>query len=154
MCGWPLAQADLPDETKYPRLIPENRELARLVILNPHHSTLHGGATQTFAQTGTRCWIPGCRNQVRKMILDCVKSSRFFGNKEEPLLGDLQKERVRVPSRSFEDVGLNFDGPFYLKVSGLENNKAYLALFVCFASKAIHLKLVSDLTASACIAAL
>ena len=39
-------------------------------------------------------------------------------------------------------------------MSGWENNKAYLALFVCFASKAIHLELVSDLTTNACIAAL
>ena len=67
-----LSQADLPDETMYPRLIPEKSELARLVILDAHHSTLHGGATQTIAQIRTRFWIPGCRNQVRKLILNCV----------------------------------------------------------------------------------
>ena len=37
---------------------------------------------------------------------------------------------------------------------GLSSNKAYLALFVCFASKAVQLELVSDLTTNACIAAL
>ena len=152
--GGRLAQADLPDETKYPRLIPEKSELARLVILDAHHSTLHGRATQTIAQIRTRFWIPGCRNQVRKLILNCVTCSPFIGNKEEPLMGDLPKERISIPTRAFEDVGLDFGGPFYLKVSGSENNKAYLALFVCFASKAIHLKLVSDLTTNACIAAL
>ena len=69
-------------------------------------------------------------------------------------MGDLPKEQVSVPSRAFEDVGSDFGGLFYIKVSGSENNKAYLALFVCFASKAIHLELVSDLIANACIAAL
>ena len=83
-----LAQADLPDEGKCPRLIPERSELAKLVILDAHHSTLHGGATQTFAQTRTRFWIQGCRNQVQKLILNCVKCSHFIGNKEEPLMGD------------------------------------------------------------------
>ena len=112
--GGRLAQADLPDETKYPRLIPARTELARLVILDAHHSILHGGATQTIAQIRTRFWIPGCRNQVRKWILNCVKCSRFIGNKEESLVGDLPKERISVPSRAFEDVGLDIGGPFYL----------------------------------------
>ena len=153
--GGRLAQADLPDETKYPRLIPEKSELARLVILDAHHSTLHGGATQTIAQIRIRFWIPGCRNQVQKLILNCVTCSRFIGNKEEPLMGELPKERISVPSRDFERVGLDFGGPFYLKVSGSENNKAYLVLFVCFfPSKAIRLELVSDLTTNACFAAL
>ena len=152
--GGRLAQADLPDEGKCPRLIPERSELAKLVILEAHHSTLHGGATQTFAQTRTRFWIQGCRNQVQKLILNCVKCSHFIGNKEEPLMGDLPKERIRVPSGSFEYVGLDCGAPFYLKASRSESNKAYLALFVCFASKAIHLELVSDLTTNACIAAL
>ena len=70
--GGQLPQADIPDETKYARLIPENSELARVVILATHHSTLHGGATQTIAQTRSRYCIPGCRNQVRKLILNCV----------------------------------------------------------------------------------
>ena len=143
--GGRLAQADLPDKTKYPRLIPEKSELARLVILDAHHFTLHGGAVQTIAQIRTRFWIPGCRNQVRKLILNCVTCSRFIVNKEELLMGDLLKERIKVPSRAFEDEGLDFGGPFY---------KAYLALFVCFASKAIHLKFVSDLTTNSCIAAI
>ena len=69
-------------------------------------------------------------------------------------MGDLPKERISVPTRAFEDVGLDFGGLFYFKVSGSENNKAYLALFVCIASKAVHLELVSDLTTNACIAAL
>ena len=78
----------------------------------------------------------------------------FFGNKEEPQMSDLPKERISIPTRAFEDVGLDFGGPFYLKVSGSDNNKACLALFVCFASKVIHLELVSDLTTNACNAAL
>ena len=86
--GGRLAQADIPDETKYPRLIPEKNELVRLVILDAHHSTLHGGATQTIAQIRTRFWIPGCINQMRKLILNCVTCSHFIGNKEEPLMGD------------------------------------------------------------------
>ena len=102
--GGRLARADLPDETKYQRLIPGKSELARLVILDAHHSTLHGGATKTIAQIRTRFCIPGCRNQVRKLILNCVTCSRFIGNKEEPLMGDLPRERISVPTRAFEDV--------------------------------------------------
>ena len=75
--GSRLAQVDVPHKTLYPRPIPERRELARLVILNAHYSTLHGGDTQIICQMRTRFWIPGRRNQVRKLILNCVTCSRF-----------------------------------------------------------------------------
>ena len=101
--GGRLAQVDLPDETKYPRLIPEKSELARLVILDAHHFTLNECATQTIAQIRTRFWIPGCRNHVRKLILNCVTCSRFIGKKEEPLMG------VSDPI-----CWVGFEGPFEL----------------------------------------
>ena len=91
---------------------------------------------------------------MRKLILNCGTCLRFIGKKEQPLMGDLHKERISVPSRAFQDVGLDFGGPFFDKVTEPESNKAYLAIFICFASKAVHLELVSDLTTAACIAVL
>ena len=75
MRGWLLAQAEFPDETMYPRLIPEKSELATQITLDVQNSTLHGGATQTIAHIRTRFWIPGCRHQVRKLILNLSQMS-------------------------------------------------------------------------------
>ena len=39
-------------------------------------------------------------------------------------MGDLPKEQKSVPSRAFKDVGLDFGGPFCLKVPESESKKA------------------------------
>ena len=51
-------------------------------------------------------------------------------------------------------MGLDFAGPFLCRKSPNSHEESYLALFVCFARKGVHLELVSDLSTAACIAAI
>ena len=69
--------------------------------------------------------------------------------------GDLPIERI-TPSRPFTFVGVDFAGPFELKGSKRAETKAkdYLSLFVCLATKAIHLEVVSSLSTPDFIACL
>ena len=152
--GGRLVHAKLPDEAKYPRLVPQESHLADLIVRNSHRLTLHGGTNQVMAHIRQRFWIPACRNLVRKTLMNCVTCSRFTSKPSYPLMGDLPKQRVDIPKRAFQDVGLDFAGPFLCKGPNRSTVKAYLAIFVCFASKAVHLEAVSDLTSQACIAAL
>ena len=69
-------------------------------------------------------------------------------------MGDLPKTKVDPPIKNFNDVGLDFAGLFLCRKSPKSHEKPYLALFVCFASKAVHQELVSDLSTAACIAAI
>ena len=66
-------------------------------------------------------------------------------------MGDLPEERCNVPTRAFTDVGIDFAGPSSCKDQ--KTSKVYMAIFVCFASKAVHIEAVSDLTTAACVAA-
>ena len=50
-------------------------------------------------------------------------------------------------------MGLDFAGPLTLK-NGIECVKGYVAVFISFASKAVHLEAVSSLTSDAMVAAL
>ncbi|CAK1578880.1 unnamed protein product [Parnassius mnemosyne] len=71
-------------------------------------------------------------------------------------MGDLPRDRVRA-IRSFAEVGKDFAGPFLVKSSNLRNacsHKAYLCVFVCLATKAVHLELVSTLSTEAYVATL
>ncbi|XP_061728218.1 uncharacterized protein LOC133533277 [Cydia pomonella] len=63
-------------------------------------------------------------------------------------MGSLPAARVTA-SRVFQRVGLDFAGPVSVKNSRIRKpviGKGYIALFVCFTTKAIHLELCSDLT--------
>jgi len=71
-------------------------------------------------------------------------------------MGSLLKERV-APSRPFFVTGVDFAGPITMLVNKEQDrktNKSYIALFVCFSTKAIHLELTSELTTEAFLATL
>ena len=70
-------------------------------------------------------------------------------------MGDLPLERVK-PSKPFTRVGVDFAGPFELRKSKRANKseKVYLCLFVCFATKAIHLEIVTSVSTPDFIACL
>ncbi|XP_011251358.2 uncharacterized protein LOC105248313 [Camponotus floridanus] len=74
----------------------------------------------------------------------------------QQLMGDLTWERV-VPARPFLHTGVDYAGPFQLcttKGCGHRSYKAFVAVFVCLASRVVHLEVVSDYTAEAFLAAL
>ncbi|XP_071057562.1 uncharacterized protein [Onthophagus taurus] len=71
-------------------------------------------------------------------------------------MADLPKYRVSQ-LKPFSVAGVAFAGPFSVslnKYRGAKTTKAYIAIFVCSATKALHLELVSDLSTEAFIAAL
>lgn len=71
-------------------------------------------------------------------------------------MGDLPKERIE-PCIPFSITGVDFCGPFIIKNKYQRNSpsiKIYVSIFVCFVTKALHLEIVSDLTAAAFIACL
>lgn len=73
----------------------------------------------------------------------------------EQLMGTLPGPRV-TPSKSFTHTGVDYAGPIQVRVSKGRVNKSYkgyICIFVCLATKAIHIEVVSDLTTTAFLAA-
>ncbi|XP_054715403.1 uncharacterized protein LOC129224882 [Uloborus diversus] len=63
-------------------------------------------------------------------------------------MGDLPSERVN-PTFPFNVSGVDFCGPFMIKVKNQRKSslsKVYVAIFVCFVTRAVHFEVVSDLT--------
>ncbi|GFV05357.1 integrase catalytic domain-containing protein [Trichonephila clavipes] len=70
-------------------------------------------------------------------------------------MGSLPRERVN-PSFPFLHTGIDYCGPFFIRYKHQKGYlpKIYVAIFVCLASKAVHLEIVSDLTTDAFLATL
>lgn len=63
------------------------------------------------------------------------------------LMGNLPEPKVSKSTRSFLHCGIDYAGPLHIRASagrGITTRKAYIALFVCLATKAVHLELVVD----------
>ena len=103
-----------------------------------------------------RWWIINARIVIRSIIRRCVKCLRFNTKYQVQRLGILPSPRV-TPSRPFLFCAVDYGGPFMIRHGGQRSrtlSKSYVSLFICLATRAIHLELVSDLTANAFIAAL
>lgn len=64
-------------------------------------------------------------------------------------MADLPEPRVGIPKYVFENCGLDYAGPFWYKEGQRKNSarrKCYIALFICFATKAVHIELAADLS--------
>ena len=71
-------------------------------------------------------------------------------------MASLPKARVSQLS-AFSTVGIDFTGPLEISSSHRKNAsvvKAYVCIFVCFTVKAVHLELITKLTASSFLHAL
>lgn len=70
-------------------------------------------------------------------------------------MGDLPKVRI-TPARPFLHSGVDFAAPYQVLFSrrrGAKSTTPYIVIFVCMATKAIHIELVGDLTFESCIGA-
>ena len=52
-----------------------------------------------------------------------------------------------VRTRQFQHTGADFAGPLYIKTDSKESTKAYIILFKCTTTPAVHLELTLDMTA-------
>ena len=71
-------------------------------------------------------------------------------------MGALPASRVNRSTQAFENCSLDYMGPMQVRIAGgrgVKSRPAYVAIFVCMATKAIYLKVVTDYTTGAFLAA-
>jgi len=154
--GGRLKFSTLEEEAKHPILLPKESHLSLLIIRHYHLNFLHGGPRLILSMIQRRFWILSGRDAVRKFIFSCVKCTRFRASCPQPFMADLPFTRVQQ-HRPFTHIGMDYGGPFIVKEGRRRNSKtskAYLALFICMTTKAVHLEVVSDLSTDAFLAAL
>ncbi|KAA5655205.1 transposase family protein [Pseudomonas aeruginosa] len=124
--------------------------------MDRHIANSHSGCNALLASLQREFWILSGRRTVRSVLFRCLPCYRLKASTMQPQMGDLPPDRVKK-MRPFSGVGTDFAGPFMIKASRLRNVrliKAYLCVFVCLSTKAVHLEVVADLTTEAFIASL
>ncbi|XP_071573524.1 uncharacterized protein [Temnothorax nylanderi] len=152
--GGRLRHADLNFSQRHPVLLPSNNHITELIIRETHIRLCHAGSQATLYAIRENYWLLNGKNRVKGVIRKCVICSRWRPSTPEYEMGNLPKIRL-VSSRPFENVGVDFCGPFLIKEKKHRNRnkiKIYVAAFVCLATKAVHLEIVSDLTTETFIA--
>lgn len=154
--GGRLKHANLELDQKHPILLPPNDHVTELLLRDTHLKFCHAGTQATLYAIRQKFWLLNGRNCVKGVIKKCVLCSHWKPSTPEYQMGNLPKSRL-VCSRPFENIGIDFCGPYFIKEKKHRNRnkiKIYVATFICLVTKAVHLEVVSELTTEAFIASL
>ncbi|XP_028167249.1 uncharacterized protein LOC114357705 isoform X2 [Ostrinia furnacalis] len=154
--GGRLQNAPVPYTQKHPIILPNKCHVKNSIIRNEHCVLMHAGITLVLSSLKLKYWIISAGREVKKIINKCLKCYRFKAQVASQFMGSLPSDRV-TESHPFDKVGIDFCGPFQVKQSGMRRavvTKGYTLVIVCFATKAVHLELVSDMTTQTFLAAL
>ncbi len=130
---------------KYPTYLPPDAPFTRKLVERVHVETLHGGVGLTMAAVREDYWVPKLRRLVKSIRRDCwgCKRSRATAFAAPPP-GQLQEDRT-TGETAFEIVGTDFAGPIRYRRAATREGKAYLVIFSCSLSRAVHLEIVPNL---------
>lgn len=148
--GGRLTNAKINYDAKHQMLVPKNSNLAEIVIREAHEKCCHGGPKLTEAILRQKFWIIGSTSTIKKQLRKCVDCKKQNPRTLYQQMADLPAARVTETKKPFEKCMVDFTGAVMVKTSTLRASKvvkAYIAIFVCMAVKAIHIELVSDSSA-------
>lgn len=153
--GGRLAHAPISYDEKHPVILPRHR-VSELIVRQTHARTLHGGARLTLKILRQNFWILRDSTLVKRIVRECVKCVRERAARPAQIMGDLPSARLSSGDKPFTHTGVDYAGPLSVRLSkgrGHKTQKSYVALFICLATRAVHLELVSDYATSGFFAA-
>ena len=130
----------------HPAFLPRKSLLSTRIIQHCHKATVHGGVQSTMVRVREQFWIPQLRQMVKAVCFKCN------GCKKHRAKGMPSRGIAALPSfraefcEPFATTGVDFAGPLYYKANKKQIKKAYIVLFTCSSTRAVHLTLCKDMT--------
>lgn len=138
---------------KHPMLLDSTHVFTKLLFAHYHKKYLHCGPQLLLSNIRNEFWPLRGKILAKSTINNCKICKIMKAKIINPIMGNLPAPRV-TPSPPFHTSGVDFAGPYFIvdrKGRGGKTHKCYLCVFVCFATKALHLEVASDLSTNAFI---
>ncbi|XP_055910470.1 uncharacterized protein LOC129944834 [Eupeodes corollae] len=154
--GGRLKNASIPFDQKHPIILHKDDHFTTLIVSDCHISNMHAGIRQMTYLLHLNYFILGVHHVIKRCVYKCPTCVRQRGIPYQQKMGNLPQQRLE-PGVTFGNTGVDYAGPFTARSwrgRGAKQYKVYVALFICMATKAIHLEVVTELSSAAFIAAL
>ncbi|XP_055909622.1 uncharacterized protein LOC129944297 [Eupeodes corollae] len=145
--GGRLFNAPIEYDKKFPLLLTKNSPFVRTCLTYLHRKNYHAGPQAMVALLREKIWLINAKDACQKVVRQCINCFKYKPKLLTQIMGNLPADRLRA-QRPFLVCGVDFCGPVHttLKIRGRSPNKTYICVFVCFASKAVHIELASNLS--------
>lgn len=134
-------------DTKHQIILPSTSPIFALLVRSIHEENLHAAPQLLIGLLRLRYWITGARDLAKKIFHKCTICFRARPKRIEQFMAELPSARITA-SRPFSSTGIDYWGPIFVQPTQRKASprKAFVAVFVCFCTKAVHLELVADLS--------
>ncbi|XP_062716949.1 uncharacterized protein LOC115265221 [Aedes albopictus] len=139
-------------EAKHPVVLPRNHRITYLLMLGYHQRFLHANSETVCNELRQQFYIPRMRSAVRSVCRSCQYCKIKKATPAPPMMGPLPKVRLTPFVRPFTYTGVDYMGPFEVKV-GRSLVKRWICLFTCLTVRAVHLELAHSLSTKSCVMA-
>ncbi|KAJ8708921.1 hypothetical protein PYW07_013525 [Mythimna separata] len=146
--GGRLQNADLPFAEMHPIILPKKSNITKGIIWRQHIQLKHAGQSLVLGSLNDKYWILNASREIKSVLYKCITCFKLKAKNATQLMGSFPLDRVNM-TRPFQIVGTDYGGPFSVKQTRIRNpviTKAYIVLFVCFVTKAVHIELASDMS--------
>ena len=114
-----------------------------------HQDNNHAGVEWVLNRLRQNFWLIRGRKSITRILHQCMVCRRFNQGYGEQQMAPLPSERLQL-SMPFEHCAVDLGGPIPIRKfkQSKETRKAYIVLFTCLMSRAVHLEMVKSLTAA------
>ena len=104
--GGRLGNASISYDQKHPFILHKKNILTQLIVQHYHTKYLHAGNRQLHYLLGSKYWIPGVSQVIKRTIYQCTTCMRFRQSSFQQRMGDLPSCRLQ-PSSTFLYIGID-----------------------------------------------
>jgi hypothetical protein len=151
--GGRLQRSSVNESQIHQIILPSKHPVTLLIVDYCHVLSGHSGKEFTLSTLRHKYWIIGARRTVRWVIQKCITCRKCFSRPCMQKMAALPVERVTSNEPPFTFVGVDFFGPFFVKI-GRNDVKRYGCIFTCMTVRAVHIEVSHSLEADSFINAL
>ena len=141
-----LENSARPNSSRHPIICDAQDAMMKKYFEYIHLIMCHCGPSSLLANTGSKLHVIGARRLSRQICSRCTICRTCRPITSPQFMAELPSPRVNA-SPPFTHCGMDYAGPFHIKMGYIRKPTildAFVCVFVCLSTKAVHLEVVSD----------
>ena len=126
-----------------PSFLPKDHQYTVSLIFHTHVENHHASVDWVHFFLRQQFWILTSRQLIRQVIGKCFECQKTNSRRGEQIMAPLPRSRVTFEP-PFSRVGVDYTGSLDIKatIRGAVTQPAYVVIFTCFVTRAVHFEIV------------
>ena len=145
---------NISSSTKYPIILSSRCPITKMIVVNAHIRYQHPvSLNNMIVHLHCEYVILGLSRLIRKVCRECLHCRKMAAKQSPQIMAPLRHSLNEL--RAFAEVGIDFAGPFHIKIGrGKTRKNMFILVITCLQTRAVHFEITEDQTTSEVLMAL